>query len=141
MIWPIVKDGYRKGENKELDLRYSQYKKVNLFVGRAYHAALSPEEANTLIKLWKKELKTPWTLKVHDVTKLAEFTERILVWRRSDRKEKARKRMENAREKLKKAAKNGDVNAIGKLKTKKKADALRSAAYRKRKRKETKQEF
>ena len=120
MIWPIVKDGYRKGENKQLDMRYSKYKKVNLFAGRAYHAALSPEEANTLIKLWKKELKTPWTLKVHDVTKLAEFTEKILVWRRGDRKERARMRMEKAREKLKKAAKNGDVHAIGKVKTKKK---------------------
>ena len=71
MIWPVVKDGYRKGEKKQLDLRYSKYKKVNLFAGRAYHAALSQEEANTLIKLWNKERKTPWSLKVDDVTKLA----------------------------------------------------------------------
>ena len=88
MIWPVVKDGYRKGENKQLDLRYSKYKKVNLFAGRAYHAALSQEEAN--------------------------------VWRRSDRKERARIRMEKSRKKLNEAAKNGDVNAIGKVKRKKK---------------------
>ena len=138
MIWPVVKDGYRKGKNKQLDLRYSQYKKVNLYAGRAYHAALSPEEANTLIKLWNKERKTPWSLKVHDVTKLAEFTEKILVWRRADRKEKARMRDETARAKLKEAAKKGDVKAIGKIKRKKKADALRSAASRKRKRESTK---
>ena len=139
MIWPVVKDGYRKGENKQLDLRYSQYKKVNLFAGRAYHAALSQEEANTLIKLWNKERKTPWSLKVDDVTKLAQFTEKILVWRRSDRKERARIRMEKSRKKLNEAAKNGDVNAIRKVKRKKKkTDALRSAANRKRKREGTK---
>ena len=120
MIWPVVKDGYRKGENKQLDLRYSKYKKVNLFAGRAYHAALSQEEANTLIKLWNKEQKTPWSLKVDDVTKLAQFTEKILVWRRSDRKERARIRMEKSRKKLNEAAKNGDVNAIRKVMRKKK---------------------
>ena len=138
MIWPVVKDGYRKGENKQLDLRYSKYKKVNLFAGRAYHAALSQEEANTLIKLWNKEQKTPWSLKVDDVTKLAQFTEKILVWRRSDRKERARIRMEKSRQKLNEAAKNGDVNAIRKVKSKKKTDALKSAANRKRKREGTK---
>ena len=140
MIWPKVKDGYRKGENKELDLRYSQYKKVNLFAGRAYDGALSPGEASTLIELWNKEQKFPWTLTVKDVTKLAEFTEKILLWRRSDRRENARLRMEHAREKLKEAAKNGDENALRKVKRKRKADAVRSAAYRKRKRKERKQE-
>ena len=120
-------------------MRYSQYKKVNLFAGRAYHAALSQEEANTLIKLWNKERKTPWSLKVDDVTKLAQFTEKILVWRRSDRKERARIRMEKSRKKLNEAAKNGDVNAIRKVKRKKKkTDALRSAANGKRKREGTK---
>ena len=141
MIWPKVKDGYRKGENKELDLRYSQYKKVNLFAGRAYDGALSPGEANTLIELWNKEQKLPWTLTIKDVTKLAEFTEKILFWRRSDRRENARLRMERVREKLKEAAKNGDENALRKVKRKRKADAVRSAANRKRKRKERKQEF
>ena len=141
MIWPKVKDGYRKGENRELDLRYSQYKKVNLFAGRAYDEALFPGEANTLIELWNKEQKLPWTLTIKDVTKLAEFTEKILFWRRSDRRENARLRMERVREKLKEAAKNGDENALRKVKRKRKADAVRSAAYRKRKRKESKQEF
>ena len=141
MIWPKVKDGYRKGENKGLDLRYSQYKKVNLFAGRAYDEALSPEEANTLIELWNKEQKLPWTLTVKDVTKLAEFTEKILFWRKSDKRENARLRMERVREKLKEAAKNGDENALRKVKRKRKADAVRSAANRKRKRKERKQEF
>ena len=141
MIWPIVNDGYRKGENLELDLRFSQYKKVNLFAGKAYHAALSKGEAEVLIELWNKEQKLPWTLTVKDVTKLAEFTEKILFWRRSDRRENARLRMERVREKLKEAAKNGDENALRKVKRKRKADAVRSAANRKRKRKERKQEF
>ena len=53
MIWPIVNDGYRKSENLELHLRFSQYKEVNLFAGKAYHAAaaLSPGEADILLEL------------------------------------------------------------------------------------------
>ena len=46
--------------------------------------------------------------------------------------------MEKSRKKLNEAAKNGDLNAIGKVKRKKKTDALRSAANRKRKREGTK---
>ena len=136
-----MEDRYRKGENKELDFKYSRYQKVNLFAGRAYHEALSSEEANALIKLWNKERKLPWTLTTHDVIKLAEFTEKIDIWRRSDRREKARMRIEESREKLREAAKNGDASAVRKIKRNKKANALRSAAYRKRKRKETKEEF
>ena len=94
-----------------------------------------------MIELWNKEQKLPWTLTVKDVTKLAEFTEKILFWRKSDRRENARLRMERVREKLKEAAKNGDENALRKVKRKRKADAVRSAANRKRKRKERKQEF
>ena len=114
MIWLIVKDGYRKGENKELDLRFSQYKKVNLFTGKAHHAALSTGEAKILIELWNKEQKLPWTLTVQDVTKLVEFTEKILFWRKSDRRENARLRMEHLRKELKEAAKNGDAKALRK---------------------------
>ena len=136
-----MKDRYRKGKNKELDFKYSQYKKVNLFAGRAYHEALSSEEADALIKLWNKERKLPWTLTMHDVIKLAEFTVKIETWRRSDRREKARMRIKESREKLKEAAKNCDANAVRKIKRNKKANALRSAAYRKRKRKKTKEEF
>ena len=50
-------------------------------------------------------------------------------------------RIEESREKLKEAAKNGDAKAVRKIKRTKKANALRSAAYRKRKRKETKEDF
>ena len=65
-----------------------------------------------------------------------EFTEKIIFWRRSDRRESARLRMEHLREELKEAAKNGDAKALRKVKRKRKADKVRSAAYRKRKRKE-----
>merc|ERR1719285_1124122 len=108
----MEKDAYQTGVNKELDLKFSQYKSVNLFTGRAYHAALSEDEARTLIKLWKKERKCPWTLKMHEVTKLVEFYEKILAWRRSDKREKARLRVKRARKKLKEAARNGDANAV-----------------------------
>ena len=73
---------------------------------------------------------------MQDVTKLVEFTEKILFWRKSDRRENARLRMEHLRKKLKEAANNGDAKALRKVKRKRKADAVRSAANRKRKRKE-----
>ena len=65
------------------------------------------------------------------------FSEKILAWRRSHKREKARLRVERARKKLKEAARNGDANAVRKVESKKKADVLRSAKYRKRKREET----
>ena len=50
-------------------------------------------------------------------------------------------RIEHTREKLIEATKNSDANTVRKVKRKRKANALRSVAYRKQKRKETKQDF
>lgn len=61
---------YVKGLNRELDLKFSKYKKVNLFAGRAIDEALSDEEGNTLIKLWRKERILPKTLTIRDVLTL-----------------------------------------------------------------------
>ena len=137
MSTPKEKDPYRKGENKQLDMKYSQYKSVNLFAGPAIDMALSYEEGDTLLKIWRKERTMPWALKVHEVSALVEFTERLLAYRRNVRREKTRIRVERARKKLREAANKGDAMALRKVKKKKKDDVLRSGENRKRKVKKT----
>ena len=137
MSTPNENDLYRKGENQQLDMKYSQYKRLNLFAGPAFDVALSAEEGDTLIKVWSKERRMPWALKVHEVSALLEITEKILAWRRNVRREKTRIRVERAREKLREAANRGDAKALRKVRKKKKDDVLRSDKYRKRKVKKT----
>ena len=58
------KTRYRKGDNVELDRKFALYKKVNLFVGLAYHNALSYDESKALIKLDTKARSVSWNLYV-----------------------------------------------------------------------------
>ena len=128
---------YVKGLNRKLDLKFAQYKKVNLFAGRGIDEALSDKEGNTLINLWRKERMVPRKLRFRDVSTLVEFMERILDWRSRVRREKIRIRVERSRKKLLEASKNGDKEARRKVKNKKKTDALRSSKYRNLKREKT----
>ena len=126
---------YRVGDNLELDEKFALLKKVNLFAGLAYHDELSKEEAKTLIKVWGKARRVPRRLYVQEVLTLVEFYERIMSWRKRRRRELARNRNEKARGKLRDAAKKGNVKAILKLRSIKKADVAKSAKYRKAKKK------
>ena len=128
------KTRYKIGRDPELDKKFALYKKVNLFTGKAYHDALSQKEAKVLIKLSRKAEMVPWRLKVLDVLIIVEFYDRIIGWRKKRRKELARIRKERARLKLREAAKEGNADAILKLRLVKKADAAKSANYRKKKR-------
>ena len=124
---------YRVGDNPELDEKFALYKKVNLFTGDAYHDELSEEEAKTLIKLWVKARRLPHRLDVQDVSTLVEFYERIIAWRKRRRRELTRLRNEKARIKLRNAAKEGNLEALMKLRSIRKADKAKSAKYRKMK--------
>ena len=124
---------YNIGDNTELDEKFTQFKKVNVFAGLAYHNELSKEEAKTLIRLWGKARRVPRRLSVQEVSTLVEFYERIMSWRRRRRRELTRIRNEKARGKLRDAAKKGNVKAILKLRSIKKADVAKSANYRKAK--------
>ena len=126
---------YRRGENPALDKKFELFKKVNLFTGDAYHAALSPKEAKSLIKLWSKAKHIPWKLNLQDVKDLINFMEQILTWRTNRKRELTRLRVEKARDKVKKAANKGNRAAQAKLKAIKRANALRTADYRKKARK------
>ena len=129
------KTRYRKGDNPELDKKFALFKKVNLFAGRAYHEALSKKEAATLIKVWNKARMVPKRLDVHEVSILVEFTEVILAWRENRTRELSRIGKERARLKLQDAVKKGCKEALIKVESVKKADRLKSAKYRSKKRK------
>ena len=130
-----MKDLYEKGRNPKLDMKYAQYEKVNLFAGRAADEALSEMEGSTLIRLWRKQTQSPWKMNVQEVTDLVALTDKILSWRRNVQRERTRIRVERVRKKLRESGENGDTKALRKAMKIKKADALRSAKYRKRKRK------
>ena len=129
-------DLYTEGQNRELDKKYLAYKKMNIWRGPAVSGALRGDEVDTLVDLWKKEKICPWKMSVQDVLAIVAFSERIFAWRKNVSREKTRIRAERARDKLREAVKKGDAKAIKRVRKIKKADALKSAKYRRRKREE-----
>ena len=113
---------YKKGQNSILDEKFSVYKKTSVWSGLAVNEALTQEEVEIMIILWKREQRTPWKLTVHDVSTLADFTTRIISYRKRMVKEKSRQRKERERKKVRDAAKNGDKEAMRKIEGKKKRD-------------------
>ena len=85
------------------------------------------------MKLWCKEREEPEKMTNQDVSTLVDIYEQITVWRRNRRKKKTRLRVARLRKKLENASENCDVGALIKQEKIKKAAALNSAKYRKRK--------
>ena len=50
---------YKKGENQELDKRFEKYKKLRVWSGTSYCHALSNEEIDRMIRIWKKDALKP----------------------------------------------------------------------------------
>ena len=128
-------DLYVKGQDLQLDKKYSEYKKLNLWRGVGLSRALSKEEGDSLIDLWNKDQRTPWRLTVQDVSILVELSARISLYRINLKREKARLRKERSREKMRNAARAGDPEACRKIKKIKIADRKRVAKYYELKRK------
>ena len=61
---------YKKGEDKELDLLYSRYKRSRIFAGSSLATVLTSEEVDTFMDIWKKEMVG--RLHVHEVKTLME---------------------------------------------------------------------
>ena len=133
MMMSDEKDRYKKGENPRLDKGYSVYKKMKIFAGNAVDEALSDKEGTLLVKLWCKQQATPWKMCTQEVSTLVEFTERVIAWRENRTREKSRIRKERQRKKLREAAENNHTEAVKKLEKIKKAAAVNSSKYRKRK--------
>ena len=124
---------YRKGEDTNLDKGYSKYKRMRLWSAGAVDEALTEEEANTLVKLWKKDRITPRKLTVEDVKTLVEFSCQIESYRKNVKREQSRRRKERARAELRKAARSGDGDAKRKIEKAKISSKKRFAKYYKRK--------
>ena len=69
---------YRRGDNPDLDKKFTLSKKINLFTGNAVANALSETEAETLVQLWRKARYKPWKLEVNEVSNLVAFYEIIV---------------------------------------------------------------
>ena len=122
-------DLYVKGRDCKLDKKYSGYKKLSLWSGPGVSCALSEDEANSLVDLWKKDQSTPWKLTFQDVWTLVELTSRICSFRINMKRQKARVRKERSREKIRNAAREGDAKARVKINQIKKGDKERAAKY------------
>ena len=96
---------YRKGEDINLDIAFSRYKRMRLWAGGALTEALTQNEIDTLVKLWKKAKLSPRKLCVEDVQKLVDLSDLIRFTRSRIKREKSRRRMEKARAKKRKGGK------------------------------------
>ena len=105
-----------------------------MWSGDAVDEVLNKEEVKTMAKIWYKEKFGFRKLTTKDILMLVEFAERIRLYRAANEREKCRQRMERSREKLRKAAEDGDSVAIRKLKKIKKSAKKRASKYSKRKR-------
>ena len=118
----LLNDFYVEGQNPILDKKFAAYKKMNIWAGYGLSAALRGDEVDTIIDLWKKENRCRWKLTVREVSVLVDASSRILSYRMNMKKEKARIRKEKSREKLRRTAKTGDLEARKKTNDIKKYD-------------------
>ena len=110
---------YRKGQDIHLDKAFSRYKRMRLWSGGALTMALTENEIDTLVELWKKAKFSPRKLSVDDVQKLVDFADHITSCRRRIKAEKTRRRMEKSRAKSRRAARSGKAGAKKKTESKK----------------------
>ena len=123
---------YKKGLNKELDRKFAQYKKKNIWAGDGYLEALTDIEVKILGKLWRKERMTPGKIQTQEVIKLVDLTRRIDAYRKVAKREASRIRKERERRKREEASKGGDVKAKRKIESIKKKDRKRAEKYRRK---------
>ena len=109
---------YRIGENPQ---QVAECRRMRMWSGDAVDEVLNKEEVKTMAKIWYKEKFGFRKLTTKDILMLVEFAERIRLYRAANEREKCRQRMERSREKLRKAAEDGDSVAIRKLKKIKKS--------------------
>ena len=107
---------YIKGENIPLDKEFEKYKRMRIYSGNAIAEVCTKEEEATIGELWRKEKLAPKRLTVQDVSKLVETAGIVREYRAAAKRENSRQRMEKSRNKLLKAAQQGDVKAIRKRK-------------------------
>ena len=58
---------YKPGIDEELDRKLSRYRKLRIWHAEAYTKALTDSEVDIMVKLWRKEQRTPWKLLTSEV--------------------------------------------------------------------------
>ena len=125
---------FKPGTCRNLDEKLRIYRKTRIWYGRAVSNALTETEVDVLARLWRKERETLWKMTVHEVSTLMEFCDRIVAWRKTNKKEQSRQRMENMRAKRVTLARQGDKQVRRKLEGIKNYQRVKTAQYKKRKR-------
>ena len=130
---------YYKGEVETLDKKQEKYKNKQIFVGDAWSEALTDKEVDNLADIQKKKRIKPRKLTFAEVSTYVELSEKIIDYRKRVKREAARFRKMRSRDKLTKAAKAGNRNAIKRIKAIKKTNIERIYKKRKNKKQSTDQ--
>ena len=122
---------YRKGVYEDLDKKWEQCIKMQVFTGDAYKEALTDKEIDDLYEMWKKKRLKPRILTFREVATYVQHAERIADYRRRVKVERARFRRAQSRDKMKSAASKGDISAKKRLEYIKKTNRENMAKKRK----------
>ena len=61
---------YIKGVNGGLDKELSEYKRIRIWAGEVWKSALSVEEGEIMLELWRKERLMPSRMTINEVSTL-----------------------------------------------------------------------
>ena len=126
---------YVKGQNLVLDKELERFRKQRLWRGDAIHHVFNDDdEFQAFGELWIKERQASRKMTVDDILKLIGFAHRITAWRAQAKRRADRKRAEDSRKKLRKAADDGNSTAMSKLRKLKRAAKERWGKCNERKR-------
>ena len=137
-LWRSVQC-YYKGKVETLDKKWENYKNKQIFVGDAWSEALTKQEVDNLAKIQRKKRIKPGKLTFGEVSTYVELSEKIIDYRKRVQREVARFRKMRSRDKLTKAAKAGNPEAIKRIKDIKKSNIERIYKKRKNKKQSTDQ--
>ena len=61
---------YVKGEDRNLDKKLREYRKLRIWAGKAWRKTLDESETDILLALWIKERRTPYKMSLNEVATL-----------------------------------------------------------------------
>ena len=122
---------YVKGVDDDLDKKWNKYKTTRVFNRDSWSEALTEEEIDHLADIWRKKRLKPWKLTFREVSTYVELSERVVDYRKRAKRGCARPRKHQSIQKMKAAAKQGDLSAITRIETIKKYNRDYMAKIRK----------
>ena len=120
-------------QHKDLDKEWTKYRRVRVFNGDAWRAALTQKEEDILLRIWRKKRLNEWTLTFREVSTWVELAGKIIEYRKNVQRENARLRKYRSRERLKAAARKGDKVAKERIKAIKKSNSDNMSNMRRKK--------